>query len=83
MRIVTGLGALVFFGSIIMLIYVLISYFSGHVVPGWSSILVSLWVIGGIILLAIGITGEYIGKIYLETKKRPRYIVEEYINDRE
>ena len=83
MRIVTGLGALVFLGSIIMLIYVLISYFSGHVVPGWSSILVSLWVIGGVILLAIGITGEYIGKIYLETKKRPRYIVEEYINDRE
>lgn len=64
-----------------MLIYVLVSYFSGHVVAGWSSILVSVWVIGGILLIAMGIVGEYIGKIYLETKNRPRYIIEQYLND--
>lgn len=80
-RIVTFLGVAVFIGSIIMLIYVLVSYFSGHVVAGWSSILVSVWVIGGILLIAMGIVGEYIGKIYLETKNRPRYIVEQYLND--
>lgn len=81
-RIVTSLGVLVFIGSIIMLIYVLVSYFTGHVVAGWSSILVSVWVIGGILLISMGIVGEYIGKIYLETKKRPRYIIEQYINEK-
>ena len=81
-RIVTFLGMLVFIGSIAMLIYVLVSYFTGHVVPGWSSILVSVWVIGGILLISMGIVGEYIGKIYLETKNRPRYIVEQYINEK-
>lgn len=81
-RIVTSLGVLVFIGSIIMLIYVLVSYFTGHVVAGWSSILVSVWVIGGILLISMGIVGEYIGKIYLETKKRPRYIIERYINEK-
>ena len=80
-RIVTFLGTLVFVGSIAMLIYVLVSYFTGHVVAGWASILVSVWVIGGILLISMGIVGEYIGKIYLETKKRPRYIVEQYIKD--
>ena len=80
-RIVTFLGVAVFIGSIIMLIYVLVSYFSGHVVAGWSSILVSVWVLGGILLIAMGIVGEYIGKIYLETKNRPRYIIEQYLND--
>lgn len=81
MRIVTMLGLLVFLGSLVMLVYILVSFFSGHVVPGWSSVAVSVWVIGGIQLLAIGIIGEYIGKIYLEAKKRPRYIVEEYLRD--
>lgn len=79
MRIVTILGFLVFVCSMVMLVYVLVSYFTGHVVAGWSSILVSVWVIGGILLLSMGIMGEYIGKIYLETKKRPRYIVEKYL----
>lgn len=83
MKMITRLGGFVFLGSIAMLIYVLISFFTGHVVAGWSSILVSVWVIGGLLLLSIGITGEYIGKIYLETKNRPRYIIEEYLIDKE
>ena len=82
-RMVAGLGFVIFLCSIIMLVYILVSYFTGHVVAGWSSILVSVWVIGGLLLLSIGIIGEYIGKVYLETKKRPRYIIEEYINDRD
>lgn len=81
-RIVTFFGFLSLFGGIAILIYVLVSYFTGHTVQGWSSILVSLWMIGGILMLSLGIVGEYVGKIYLETKKRPRYIVEEYINDK-
>lgn len=80
MKYVTGLGVFVFLCSIAMMIYALVSYFTGHVVAGWTSILISVWVIGALILMALGIVGSYIGKIYLETKKRPRYIVEEYIN---
>ena len=81
MKMITRLGIFVFLGSIVMLAYVLVSFFTHHTVAGWSSILVSVWVIGGLLLLAVGIIGEYIGKIYLETKKRPRYIVEEYLKD--
>ena len=66
-----------------MMIYAFVSYFTGSVVAGWTSILISVWAIGGMVLLGLGIVGSYIGKIYLETKKRPRYIVEKYINERE
>ena len=52
----------------------------GNVVPGWTSLLVSLWFIGGAILTAIGVIGEYIGKIYREVKRRPRYFVEKMAN---
>lgn len=78
-RLVTKLGALIFLVSIAMLIYFFIRHFTGHTVVGWSSLAVSLWAIGGLLMLAIGIIGEYIGKIYLETKHRPRYHVEDYI----
>lgn len=77
---ITYLGIGVFFVSIIMLLYSLIQFFRGVTVAGWASIIVSVWAIGGLILLSIGITGAYIGKIYLETKGRPRFIVDEYIN---
>lgn len=82
MKMITRLGFSVFFVSILMLVYILVSYFTGHVVAGWASILVSVWVIGGLLLFSVGIIGEYIGKVYLETKNRPRYIVEEYLNDK-
>lgn len=77
---ITYLGIGVFLVSIIMLLYSVIQFFRGVTVAGWASLIVSIWAIGGLILLSIGITGAYIGKIYLETKGRPRFIVDEYIN---
>lgn len=79
-RFITGSGIAAIFISIAMLIYFAIRHFTGHTVPGWTSTVFSIWILGGFQLLAIGIIGEYIGKVYLETKKRPRYIVEEFIN---
>lgn len=78
-RMVTTLGIIIFAISILMLIYFLITWCIGWTVPGWTSIAVSVWAIGGLQLLAIGIIGEYIGKIYMETKARPKFIVQEYL----
>ena len=64
-----------------MLIYTLVRFFTGATQTGWASLAVSIWAIGGLQMMAIGIIGEYIGKIYLESKHRPRYIVEEYLRD--
>ena len=79
-RFITGLGLLIFVISILMLLYFLIVHWTGHTVAGWTSIMVSVWAIGGLQLLAIGVIGEYIGKTYLETKRRPRYIVKQYLH---
>ena len=76
---ITGMGALFVLIGIVMFVYTLVSVFSGHAVAGWGSIMCSMWFLGGFVLLAIGIVGEYIGKIYLEVKQRPRYIVEKSI----
>lgn len=78
-RFITGLGVTLFLVSIVLLIYYIIGYFAGNTIEGWATLVVSIWGIGGLELLAIGVIGEYIGKIYLETKERPRYIVEEYL----
>lgn len=75
-KLITRLGMLIFFVSIIMLLWFLVRHFTGHTVEGWSSLAVSIWAIGGLEMLAIGIVGEYVGKIYLEAKGRPRYRVE-------
>ena len=75
-RMITTCGFLIFAISLIMLIYFLVVHFMGRTVHGWTSTIVSIWAIGGLQLLAIGIVGEYIGKIYLETKARPKYIIE-------
>lgn len=80
-RMITTLGVSIFTVSIIMLIYFLVRHFMGETVQGWTSIAVSVWAIGGLQLLAIGIIGEYIGKIYLETKERPKFIVDKYLDD--
>ena len=77
-RMILTVGVLVFVVSILMLIYSLVQYCLGNVTPGWTSIMFSVWAIGGIQLIATGIIGEYIGKVYLETKRRPRFIVREY-----
>jgi len=81
-RFITALGIFLFVVSIILLLYYTIGHFVGNTVAGWSTIVVSIWGIGGLQLLAIGIIGEYIGKIYLETKERPRYIVEKFLKDK-
>ena len=78
-RLVTTTGALVFILSLLMLLYFLYRYFTGATVTGWASLAVSIWAIGGLQLLAIGIVGEYIGKIYLEVKRRPRYTIETFL----
>ena len=81
MKLITRLGIVMFGISILMLIWFFIRHFTGHTVTGWSSLAVSLWAIGGLQLLATGIVGEYIGKIYLETKGRPRYLAEMILDD--
>ncbi len=80
-RMVLALGAIIFAASIIMLIYFLIVKLLGHAVTGWTSTMCSIWMIGGIQLLCLGVIGEYIGKIYKEVKHRPRYIIEAFLSD--
>lgn len=70
------LGLLFILISVGVIIYAIVVYWEGETIPGWTSILVSLWLIGGSMMTAIGIIGEYIGKIYKEVKKRPRYLVD-------
>lgn len=80
-RMIMTLGCAIFLVSIAMLIYSVVRYAMGATLVGWTSTVVSIWAIGGLQLLAIGIIGEYIGKVYLETKQRPKFIVEEYLKD--
>ncbi len=72
------LGLLFILVSVAVIIYAIIVYWEGETIPGWTSLLVSLWLIGGSMMTALGIIGEYIGKIYKEVKKRPRYLVDKY-----
>ena len=78
-KLITYTGAMVFIVSLAMMIYSFIRHAIGATVQGWSSLIVSLWAIGGLILLSIGVIGEYIGKIYLETKARPRYSIDKML----
>lgn len=80
-KMISRIGLAIFLISIVMLVYFVVRFFMGATVQGWASLAVSIWAIGGLQLLAIGVIGEYIGKIYLETKARPRYIVETYLDD--
>lgn len=77
LRLITALGFICFFITILMSIYSVISYFNLRNVPGWASLFISIYFLGGIQLLSIGIIGEYIGKIYKETKQRPKFFIEE------
>ncbi len=78
---ITGLGFLIFLVSIIMLITFIVKWALGMTVAGWASVICSVWAIGGLILLSLGVIGEYIGKIYLETKGRPRFLIREVLDD--
>ena len=74
------LGAIIIACTVIAFIYTLISYFLGHTVPGWSSLMISIWFLGGVQLFSIGIVGQYVGKTYIESKERPRYNIEEFLD---
>ncbi len=80
-RYITGLGFLIFAVSILMLIYSIVRWATGATILGWASVICSVWAIGGLILLSLGVIGEYIGKIYLETKGRPRFLIREVLDD--
>lgn len=82
-RMVTGLGFLIFLVSIAMLIYSVARWAAGATIIGWASVICSVWAIGGLILLSLGVIGEYIGKIYLETKGRPRFLIQDLLEDEE
>lgn len=80
-RLITGLGFFIFLVSIAILIYSVVRHFMGATIVGWTTLMVSVWAIGGLILLSLGVVGEYVGKIYLESKARPRFIIENFLND--
>jgi len=79
LRLILGLGIFILMISILIMIYALIVKLMGHTVDGWTFIIISIWFIGGLQMISIGVIGEYIGKIYNETKSRPRYIIETYL----
>ena len=83
LRMITGLGALIFLIAAVMLAYSVYRWAVGDTVLGWASLMCSVWAIGGLILLSLGVIGEYIGKIYLETKGRPRFLIREVLDGRE
>ncbi len=77
LRYISMLGLLFIFISLLAIVYAVIRYVEGGTIQGWTSLLVSVWFIGGFILTALGIIGEYVGKIYKEVKRRPRYFIEQ------
>ncbi len=80
LHLIFGLGILFLVITLFIFVYVLFSFFTHHIVPGWTSLMLSLWFIGSVMLLSIGVVGEYIGKIYIEVKHRPLYHIGEYLN---
>ncbi len=79
-RFIMLLGFISVILSFVAFVYALVSYFVFTVEPGWTSLIVSIWFLGGVQLISVGLIGEYIGKIYMEVKRRPRYNVEKYIS---
>ena len=76
---ILGAGMIIILISVLAAVYALVSYFTGHVVQGWTSLILSIWFLGGVQLFAIGLVGQYIGKIYMEVKGRPRYNIEKVL----
>ena len=79
-RLVTVVGFLVFLVSVAMIIYAIVQNCLGNTEAGWSSLMCSIWFLSGLQIMALGIVGEYIGKIYTEVKARPKYIIDKFIN---
>ena len=82
-RIITGLGVFISLVAFALIIYALVSYFTGNVVSGWASSLIVTCFLGGIQLICLGVIGEYVGKIYMETKARPRFIISQRTEDKQ
>jgi len=78
-RWVLGLGAVCALLGLAMAVYVIVSLVQGHTVAGWASLMMSIWLLGGLQLMALGVIGEYVGKVYMETKRRPKFILEEHL----
>lgn len=79
-RLIAQMGMFISFISGLMLIWSIVRHFIGETIVGWTSLVVSLWFLGGLILLSVGVIGEYVAKIYLEVKRRPRYLVQDFID---
>lgn len=80
-RLILTVGILMFISSLAAILYFLIIWMAGKTVQGWTTVVASIWMLGGIQLLCLGVIGEYIGKIYIETKERPKYIIDKFINE--
>jgi len=79
-RMIANLGIIISAISLLFLIWSVFTHFFGYTVDGWTSILASIWLVGGLEMLSLGVIGEYIGKIYKETKRRPRFLIDEYLD---
>ena len=82
-RLITGLGVFISLVAFALIVYALVSYFTGNVVSGWASSLIVTCFLGGIQLICLGVIGEYVGKIYMETKARPRFIISQRTEDKQ
>lgn len=80
LRMIFALGFMILILSFLALAYIIYSYVSGRAIPGWSSLILSIWFLGAVVLISIGILGEYIGKIYIETKHRPRFSIDTFLS---
>lgn len=80
-KLILDIGIIMFTTSLLFLIYFMALWCLGKTVEGWATIVVSIWMLGGVQLLCLGIIGEYIGKIYIETKKRPKFIIDKFIKN--
>jgi hypothetical protein len=81
MRIIFMIGLVLLLIDVFVAVWVFLSYFKQQAISGWSSIMLSIWFLGSLILMALGIVGEYIGKIYIEVKHRPRYAIKDSLLD--
>lgn len=79
LRMIFAIGLILLLLDIVMSVYVFVSYFGHDVIPGWTSLMLSVWFLGSLILIGLGVVGEYIGKIFVEVKHRPRYAIRDYL----
>lgn len=82
LKLISNLGILISVLSIFGLLYALISYFTGNAVAGWTATICSIWLLGGLQMLSLGVVGGYVGKIYNESKQRPRYRIETFLENK-